>query len=75
VSSSTAARRTSALPVSSGWSTSDQVATADSARVIAFAYGAEAATFARARAMRDVAISSMALKIFFSAWVDRMRLR
>jgi hypothetical protein len=43
--------------------------------VIAFAYGAEAATFARARAIRDVAISSIALKIFFIDWVDLIRLR
>ena len=35
----------------------------------------DAVTFARARAIREVAISSIALKIFFIDWVDLIRLR
>jgi hypothetical protein len=69
---STAAR----LPPSScvsGWSTSVCDATADTARVIACAYGAAAAAAARALPMRDAAISSRARKIFFSDCVDLIR--
>ncbi len=51
------------------------MATADTARVMARAYGVDAATACRALAIRDVAISSCALKIFLSAVVDLIRLR
>ena len=45
------------------------------ARVMARAYGVEAATADRALAIRDVAISSIALKIFFSDVVELIRWR
>jgi hypothetical protein len=48
------------------------VATADTARVTARAYGEEAATAARARVILDVAMSSIARKIFCIDWVDRI---
>jgi hypothetical protein len=53
----------------------ENVATADTARVIAWAYGVEACTAARALAIRDVAISSIALKIFLSDDVELIRWR
>jgi hypothetical protein len=61
--------------VISGWSVLEYVATADTARVMARAYGVDAATADRAFAMRDVAMSSIALKIFFSEEVELIRWR
>ena len=49
------------------------VATAETARVIACAYGAAAAVRARALPMRDAAMSSCARNIFFSDCVDLIR--
>src|SRR5690625_303105 len=50
-------------------------ATADTARVMAFTSGIEAATRWRALPIRDVAISSIALKIFFIDEVELILLR
>ncbi|CPU66573.1 Uncharacterised protein [Mycobacteroides abscessus] len=49
------------------------VATADTARVIARAYGAAAAVRSRALPMRDAAMSSCARNIFLSDCVDLIR--
>ena len=59
----------------SGWSTLEYVATAETARVMARAYGVDAATRCCALTMRDAAISSIARVIFLVAWTDRMRWR
>ena len=75
VISRTAARFTSDFSVVSGWSMFENVATAETARVIARAYGVEAATACRDLAIREVAISSIALKIFFIDVVEPMRVR
>ncbi len=61
--------------VVSGWSTPACVATAETARVIAREYGPAAETRSRALPIREAAISSIARKIFFSDWVDRIRCR
>ena len=53
---------------SSGWSSVDADASAVSTSVICAEYGAAAATLAWALAIREVAIISWALVIF---WVDR----
>src|SRR5699024_118156 len=50
-------------------------ATAETARVIAFAYGIDAATRWRALPIREVAISSIALKLFFIDVVESILLR
>ena len=47
----------------------------DLARVSALVYGVAAVTRPRALAMREAAMSSIARKIFFSDWVDRIRCR
>jgi len=67
---STATRSVSMRSLVSGCSTSEWLATAEMARVMAREYGAAAATRSRAFPMRDAAISSIARKIFFSDWVD-----
>ena len=54
----------------SGWSTFEQVATADTARVTRSAYGVDAATWRCAFTMREAAISSIALVIFLVVWAD-----
>ena len=48
----------------SGWSTSEKLATAVTARVIASAYGVDSATRCWALTMREAAMSSIALVIF-----------
>ncbi len=73
--SSTATRFVSSRSASSGCETSECVATAETARVIARAYGDADAIRSRARPMRDAAISSCARNIFFSDWVDLIRCR
>jgi hypothetical protein len=50
--------------------TFEYVATAETARVTARAYGADDCTRARAFWMRDAAISSMARVIFLVVWAD-----
>ena len=75
VTSSTAARFDPGRSEVSGWSMSACVATAETARVSAREYGEAAATRSRALPMREAAISSIARKIFFSDWVDRIRCR
>ena len=67
---STAARFGSSFSVVSGWSTLENVATADTARVSSRAYGSAAAACCCALMMRDAAISSMARVIFFIDCVD-----
>jgi hypothetical protein len=42
---------------------------------MARAYGAADSTLLRAFPMREAAMSSIARKIFFSDWVDRIRCR
>ena len=59
----------------SGWSTLEYVATAETARVRARAYGVDAATRWRALTTREAAMSSIAFVIFLVAWTDRMRWR
>jgi hypothetical protein len=53
----------------------EYVATAETARVMARAYGDDDCTAARALVIREVAMSSWALKIFFSAVVELIRWR
>src|SRR5690606_22646307 len=67
---STAARRGFSFSRVNGWSTSEKVATADTARVSSRAYGAAAAACCWALMIRDAAMSSMARVIFFIDWVD-----
>jgi hypothetical protein len=71
----TAARVTCSFSVMSGCSVFEYVATAETARVMARAYGDDACTAARALVIREVAMSSWALKIFFSAVVELIRWR
>ena len=59
----------------SGWSTLENVATADTARVSSRAYGAAAWARCCALMMRDAAMSSMARVIFFIDSVDLIRAR
>ncbi len=66
----TPARRTVSFSVVSRCSTLEKVATAETAREIARAYGVDDATAARALAIREVAINSIARKIFSSDAVD-----
>jgi hypothetical protein len=54
------------------WSTFEKVATADTARVMAREYGADAAIRAFALLMRDAAINSMARVIFLVVWAERI---
>ena len=56
--------------VVSRWSTLEYVATAETARVMAREYGVEAVTRACAFSMREAAMSSIALVIFFVVWAD-----
>ena len=72
---STATALVSVRWVVSGCSTDEWVATALIARVSAREYGVAAATLARAFPMREAAMSSIARKIFFSEFVDRIRPR
>ena len=66
------ARRCSRGSVVSTWSTFEYVATAETARVTARAYGADAATRACAFWMREAEMSSMARVIFLVVWADRI---
>jgi len=75
VTSSIAARSTFGFSVVSGWSSLEYVATAETARVMARAYGVEAAVRCCALIMRDAAMSSKALVIFWVALTVRMRWR
>ena len=71
----TAARVGSSSSLVSGWSTLENVATAETARVSSRAYGAAAAARCCALMMRDAAMSSMARVIFFIDSVDLIRAR
>src|SRR5918998_4155307 len=51
------------------------LASAESTLVISCAYGRDASTRAWARAIREVAMSSIALVIFFVDWTERIRRR
>src|SRR5690349_20275994 len=64
------ARRTCSFSVVSTCSTLEKGATAEPAREVAWAYGVDDATAARALAIREVAINSIARKIFSSEAVD-----
>ena len=64
VITSIAARRGFSLSVVSGWSTLENVATADTARVSSRAYGAAAWARCWALMIRDAAMSSIARVIF-----------
>jgi hypothetical protein len=70
-----AARRTCGCSVVNGCSTLENVATADTARVSALAYGVDSMTRWRALTTREAAMSSIARVIFLVAWTDRMRWR
>ena len=72
---STAARLGSSGSVVSGWSTLENVATAETARVSSRAYGAAACARCCALMIRDAAMSSMARVIFFIDSVDLIRAR
>src|SRR3954453_20118871 len=61
--------------VVSGWSTSEYVASAETARVSSRAYGAACCARCCALMMRDAAMSSMARVIFFIDSVDLIRAR
>ena len=67
---STAAFVGFSFSVVSGWSTFENVATAETARVSSRAYGSAAAACCWALMMRDAAMSSMARVIFFIDCVD-----
>ena len=71
----TAARLGSSSSRVSGWSTLENVATAETARVSSRAYGAAAWARCCALMMRDAAMSSMARVIFFIDSVDLIRAR
>src|SRR6476661_8858891 len=71
----TAARRTSSFSEVRGWSSLEKVATAETARVSARAYGDDSRTACWALTTREAAMSSMARVIFFVALTDRMRCR
>src|SRR3954451_2600139 len=71
----TAARFGSSSSLVSGWSTLENVATAETARVSSRAYGAAAWARCCALMMRDAAMSSMARVIFFIDSVDLIRAR
>jgi hypothetical protein len=58
--------------VVSTWLTFEYAATADTARVMARANGADAFTRCSAFWMRDAAISSMARVIFLVVWAERI---
>src|SRR3954447_532512 len=73
--SSIAARSTCGFSVVSGWSSLEYVATADTARVIARAYGVDDAVRCCAFIMRAAAMSSNARVIFWVDFTARMRLR
>ena len=73
--SSIAARRTSARSVVSGWSTSEKLASAETARVIARAYGAASRLRCCAFTIREAAMSSIARVIFLVEVTERMRCR
>src|SRR3954453_560090 len=75
VTSSIAARSTFAFSRVSGWSSLEYVATADTARVIARAYGVDACVRCCALIIREAAMSSNALVIFCVDFTARMRLR
>src|SRR3954453_3639299 len=75
VTSSIAARSTFAFSVVSGWSSFENVATADTARVIARAYGVDAWVRCCALIIRDAAMSTNSLGIFCVTFTARMRLR
>ena len=72
---STAARLGFSSSVVSGWSTLENVATAETARVSSRAYGAAACARCCALMIRDAAMSSMARVIFFIDSVDLIRAR
>src|SRR3954468_17097215 len=72
---STAARFGSSSSFVSGWSTLENVATAETARVSSRAYGAAAWARCCALMIRDAAMSSMARVIFFIDSVDLIRAR
>ena len=71
----TAARWTSSFSVVSGWSSLENVATAETARVSARAYGLDSRTACCALTTRDAAMSSIARVIFFVELTARMRCR
>ena len=65
-----AARSTTSGSVVRMWSTFENVATAETARVMAREYGPEAATRCCAFWMREAEMSSMARVIFLVVWAD-----
>src|SRR5512141_2754716 len=71
----TAARLTSDFSVVSGWSSLEKVATADTARVRARAYGLDSRTASCALTTRAAAMSSIARVIFLVELTARMRFR
>src|SRR5690606_15605657 len=71
----TPARLTSFFSPMRGWSSLAKVATADTARVIARAYGVDSRTACCALMTRLAAMSSMARVIFFVELTARMRCR
>ena len=75
VTSSTAARRTCSRSVVSGWSTSEKLDSAETARVMARAYGAASLLRCWALTMREAAMSSIARVIFLVEVTERMRCR
>lgn len=68
-----AARAGVSASVVSGCLVVEPVATAVTARVSSVAYGVDAATWRCALTMREAAIISIALVIFFVAVTERMR--
>src|SRR6478752_5594885 len=71
----TAARLTSSFSEVSGWSSLENVATAETARVRARAYGLDSRTASCALTTRAAAMSSIARVIFFVELTARMRFR
>ena len=71
----TAARLTSSFSEVSGWSSLEKVATAETARVSARAYGLDSRTACCALTTRAAAMSSIARVIFFVELTARMRCR
>jgi hypothetical protein len=75
VNSTTAARVDDSGSVVSTWSTFENVATADTARVTAREYGPDAAMRACAFWIRDAEINSIARVTFFVVFADLIRCR
>jgi hypothetical protein len=72
VNTTTAARSTVAGSVVRMWSTSENVATAETARVMAREYGPEAFILACAFWMREAEMSSIARVTFFVVCAERI---